>query len=59
MSNKIFIFTSDELTDEMVNSRQEAVLEENFPDYVFIVAEKDGGFICNEQNTAMIVQEYL
>ena len=58
MSKKTYIVTSDKVSDEMFNEQQNAILEENFDGYVFIVAESGGATFSTEEGSAMLVQEY-
>lgn len=58
MGKKTYIITSDKVSDEMFNEQQDAILEENFEDYVFIVAESGGATFATEDDSAMLVQEY-
>lgn len=59
MAKKIYITTSDELSDELFNEEQESVLENKFSDYVFIVAERGGATFANEDGDKMLIQEYF
>jgi len=59
MAKKTYIITSEELSDEMFNDQQEALLEENFGDYVFIVSETGGATFSTEDGRQMLIQEYF
>lgn len=59
MSNKVYIYTSDEISEQAVAERQEEALLEQFGEkYIYIVCE-DKSFISNNEETAILVQEYF
>ena len=59
MSNKVYIYTSDEISERSIAERQDEVLTDKYGgEFVFIVCE-DNSFICNEDETAILIQEYF
>lgn len=59
MSNKIYIYASDEISEKSIAERQEEVLTEKYgEEFVFIVCE-DNSFISNDEETAVLIQEYF
>ncbi len=58
-AKNIYIYRSSDLTDQSEQTAQEQILESLYgDDYVFLVYE-DGGFIANENDSSVLIQEYV